>query len=638
MVSDPQKISLRSGGRLAGVTFRQPTDNHAADVWDLIALCPQLDRNSLYCELLLCTDFADTCVLAERVGEVVGWLAAYRPPREPSTLFIWQIAVHPKVRSIGVGKGLIISALNRLSCESVTHVEATVTLSNRSSKLFFASVARDLHAPIRTAARFDRDVDFKGQRESEYTIAIGPIVRSILPITAMPADLPTQDANKEATMSDRSAPDRGGEFAIFHHLESQVRSYSRRAPAVFVRARGAQLFARDGTVYLDFLMGCSSLNYGHNPPELKSALADYIAGDGVTHSLDLYSEAKESFLRELDETILRPRQLDYVVQFPGPTGANAVEAALKLARKITGRSNIIAFTNGFHGLSLGALSCTGNRYHRAAAGQLLGGVTRLPYDGYLGSTVDTADYLDHLLSDPSGGVDAPAAVIVETVQGEGGLNVAGAEWLQKVAATARRHGALLIVDDIQAGVGRTDAFFSFEASGLRPDVITMAKSISGYGLPMAVVLIDRVLDLWQPGEHTGTFRGNCHAFVTARAALEHFWRTDNLAASVRKKGNLLKSRLDHIAQKYAPDRVSAKGRGMMRGIDLKSGEVAGQVINAAFQNGLVLEAAGPKDEVVKCLPPLVIEEDQLNQGIDILEDVIDRVMGRPVKTAAQHKA
>ncbi|OBQ84935.1 diaminobutyrate--2-oxoglutarate transaminase [Mesorhizobium sp. WSM3873] len=439
-------------------------------------------------------------------------------------------------------------------------------------------------------------------------------------------------------MSDRSAPDRGGEFAIFHHLESQVRSYSRRAPAVFVRARGAQLFARDGTVYLDFLMGCSSLNYGHNPPELKSALADYIAGDGVTHSLDLYSEAKESFLRELDETILRPRQLDYVVQFPGPTGANAVEAALKLARKITGRSNIIAFTNGFHGLSLGALSCTGNRYHRAAAGQLLGGVTRLPYDGYLGSTVDTADYLDHLLSDPSGGVDAPAAVIVETVQGEGGLNVAGAEWLQKVAATARRHGALLIVDDIQAGVGRTDAFFSFEASGLRPDVITMAKSISGYGLPMAVVLIDRVLDLWQPGEHTGTFRGNCHAFVTARAALEHFWRTDNLAASVRKKGNLLKSRLDHIAQKYAPDRVSAKGRGMMRGIDLKSGEVAGQVINAAFQNGLVLEAAGPKDEVVKCLPPLVIEEDQLNQGIDILEDVIDRVMGRPVKTAAQHKA
>lgn len=622
MVGDREALSLRSGGRLARVTFREPTDNHAADVRDLIALCPQLDRNSLYCELLLCTDFADTCVLAERAGEVVGWLATYRRPSEPSTLFIWQIAVHPELRNIGVGKGLIISALNRRSCESVTHVEATVTLSNRASKLLFAGVARDLRAPIRQAVRFDRDIHFKGQHESEYTIAIGPIVRSIS------TDLPSQYQNKEATMIDRSKPDHEEELAIFNNLESEVRSYARSYPVVFATARGAQLFARDGTAYLDFLMGCSSLNYGHNPPELKSALADYIASDGITHGLDLYNEAKGSFLRELDETILRPRQLDYVVQFPGPTGANAVEAALKLARKITGRSNIIAFTNGFHGLSLGALSCTGSRFHRAAAGQLLGPVTRLPYDGYFGSSVDTADYLDHLLSDPSSGVDAPAAVIVETVQGEGGLNVAGTEWLQKVAAIARRHGALLIVDDIQAGVGRTDAFFSFERSGLRPDIVTMAKSISGYGLPMAVVLIDRLLDVWQPGEHTGTFRGNCHAFVTARAALEHFWRTDSLAASVKEKANLLKSRLEQIARKYDPSRVSAKGRGMMRGIDLKSGEIASRVVGTAFQRGLIVEAAGPKDEVVKCLPPLVIGEDQLNQGLDILEDAIDSVIAK----------
>ncbi|PDQ22558.1 diaminobutyrate--2-oxoglutarate transaminase [Mesorhizobium sanjuanii] len=428
-------------------------------------------------------------------------------------------------------------------------------------------------------------------------------------------------------MTDQNARYREEEFAIFNHLESEVRSYARSCPVVFATARGAQLFARDGTAYLDFLMGCSSLNYGHNPPELKAALTDYIASDGITHGLDLYNEAKESFLRELEETILRPRQLDYVVQFPGPTGANAIEAALKLARKVTGRSNIIAFTNGFHGLSLGALSCTGSRFHRAAAGQLLGAVTRLPYDGYLGSAVDTADYLDHLLSDPSSGVDLPAAVILETVQGEGGLNVAGPEWLRKVAAIVRTHGALLIVDDIQAGIGRTDAFFSFEAAGFRPDIVTMAKSISGYGLPMAVLLIDRLLDVWQPGEHTGTFRGNCHAFVTARAALQHFWRTDSLAACVREKGNLLKSRLDQIAGKYDPSRVSAKGRGMMRGIDLKSGEIASQVVRTAFQRGLVVEAAGPKDEVVKCLPPLVIGEDQLSQGLEILEDAIDSVIG-----------
>jgi len=430
----------------------------------------------------------------------------------------------------------------------------------------------------------------------------------------------------------QSAPDREDEFAIFNHLESEVRSYARSFPVVFAKAQGTHLFARDGTAYLDFLMGCSSLNYGHNPPELKSALADYIASDGITHGLDLYNEAKESFLREFHETILGPRQLDYVVQFPGPTGSNAVEAALKLARKITGRSNVIAFTNGFHGVSLGALSCTGNRLHRGAAGQLLAAVTRVPYDGYLGSAVDTADYLDHLLADASSGVDAPAAVIVETVQGEGGLNVAGTEWLRKVAGIAHRYGALLIVDDIQAGVGRADGFFSFESVGFRPDIVTMAKSVSGYGLPMALVLIDRQLDRWEPGEHNGTFRGNCHAFVTARVALEHFWRTDSLAASVTKKGNLLKSRLDQIAQKHDPRRVSAKGRGMMRGVDLKSGDIAGQVVRTAFQNGLIVETAGPKDEVVKCLPPLVIGEDQLSQGLDILEDAIDRVIGSAVNT------
>ncbi|QKC66344.1 diaminobutyrate acetyltransferase [Mesorhizobium loti] len=178
MVSDSQRFSLPPTVQLSGVTFREPTEIHAADVWDLIAKCPPLNRNSLYCELLLCTDFADTCVLAERDGEVVGWLATYRRPSEQSTLFIWQIAVHPEARSIGVGKGLIISALNRRSCDGVTHISATVTLSNSTTQSLFAGVARDMRAPIRQAIRFDRDIHFKGQHESEYTIAIGPIVCS----------------------------------------------------------------------------------------------------------------------------------------------------------------------------------------------------------------------------------------------------------------------------------------------------------------------------------------------------------------------------------------------------------------------------------------------------------------------------
>jgi diaminobutyrate-2-oxoglutarate transaminase len=420
----------------------------------------------------------------------------------------------------------------------------------------------------------------------------------------------------------------------FERLESRVRSYSRNFPAIFDRARGSRLRARDGTEYLDFLMGCSTLNYGHNHPALKKELLGYIESDGLTHSLDMYSESKERFLVEFFETILKPRRLDYVVQFPGPTGANAVEAALKLARKITGRQNVIAFTNGFHGVTLGALACTGSRHHRDGAGAGLGGVTRLPYDGYLGPAVDTADYLEKVLSDPSSGVDAPAAVIVETVQGEGGINVAGYEWLRAIAASARKHGALFIVDDIQAGAGRTGTFFSFEPAGIKPDIVTMAKSVSGYGLPLALVLIDRQYDRWLPGEHNGTFRGNCHAFVTARAALEHFWRDRSFETSVYEKGELLAGRLHDIAGRSRPHQLVVKGRGMMRGLEMPSGNIAAGVVKAAFERGLVIETSGSNDEVVKCLAALTIDDDDLKKGLDILARAVGATLERTAKAAA----
>ena len=422
-------------------------------------------------------------------------------------------------------------------------------------------------------------------------------------------------------------------FAV-DQLESEVRSYSRSFPVVFDRARGARLFDRSGNAYLDFLAGCSTLNYGHNHPVLKDALLDYITNDGITHGLDLYTEAKNGFLHELQATVLEPRHLDYVAQFPGPTGANAVEAALKLARKVTGRTNVVAFTNGFHGVTLGALACTGNDHHRGAAGIALGGVTRMPYDGYLGAAVDTAAYLDRMLSDPSSGVDAPAAVIVETVQGEGGLHAASFEWLRRVAAVARRHGALFIVDDIQAGIGRTGTFFSFEPAGVRPDIVTLAKSLSGYGLPMALVLIRRDLDAWKPGEHNGTFRGNCHGFVTARVALETFWRDDGLEQAIRRKGEVLEERLAAIARRYGPGAAATRGRGMMRGLDLKSGEIAGRVVKGAFERGLVIETSGARDEVVKCLAPLTIDEADLLEGLDILEVAVAAAMAEAPKAAA----
>ncbi|WP_211101518.1 diaminobutyrate--2-oxoglutarate transaminase [Niveispirillum sp. SYP-B3756] len=411
------------------------------------------------------------------------------------------------------------------------------------------------------------------------------------------------------------------DVTTFERLESQVRSYSRAMPRLFNRAQGVWMEDVQGGRYLDLLSGCSSLNYGHNHPVLKQALLDYITADGVAHSLDLHTAAKQAFLNELERTILAPRGLSYRAMFTGPTGTNAVEAALKLARKVTGRQHVIAFTNGFHGMTLGSLACTGNAGKRDGAGVPLNHVSHEPFDGYYGPDIDTADLLDQRLSDPSSGLDQPAAILVEAVQGEGGLNVASADWLRKIADIAKRHGALLILDEIQAGCGRTGGFFSFEEAGITPDIVTLAKSLSGMGLPFALALLRPELDQWRPGEHNGTFRGNCHAFVTAAAALRHFWRDDVFERTVRQRGDQLSRRLHAIAASYG-DHIRVKGRGMMLGIDVGSGEIATRITAAAFARGVIIETSGAHDEVVKVLAPLTITEAELSQGLDILEQCV----------------
>lgn len=405
---------------------------------------------------------------------------------------------------------------------------------------------------------------------------------------------------------------------VFDHLESNVQSYARGFPRVFRHARGAELWDVDGGRYLDFLAGAGSLNYGHNNAVLKNVLIDYIAHDEITHGLDFHTVAKENFLKAMRDIVLAPRGLDYVVQFTGPTGTNAVEAALKIARKVKGRSNVICFTNGFHGVSTGALAATGNRHHRHVAGVPLYGTTVVPYDGYFGD-VDSVEYLDRLLSDSSSGVDHPAAVIVETVQGEGGINVASMGWLQRLEALCREKDIVFIVDDIQAGCGRTGSFFSFEPAGIEPDIVTLSKSLSGYGLPFAVVLMKRSLDQWEPGEHNGTFRGNNHAFVTATAALEHYWRTPDFAEGVHAKGEHLQRRLKKMVGRFLPHLVDARGRGMMRGVRFADPKRAAAVTAKAFERGLIIERSGSEDEVIKCLMPLTITQEELDEGLDILE-------------------
>jgi diaminobutyrate-2-oxoglutarate transaminase len=405
----------------------------------------------------------------------------------------------------------------------------------------------------------------------------------------------------------------------FTRRESEIRSYCRSFPIVFERAQGAELIAADGRRYIDFLAGCSTLNYGHNDADMKLALVDYILRDGVTHGLDMYTEAKAQFLAAFEDIILTPRGMDYRLQFTGPTGANAVEAALKLARKVTGRHQVVAFTNGFHGVTLGALACTGNGHHRGGAGLPLEGVTRMPYDGYLadGATGTGLEMLAQMLDDPSSGLEPPAAFIVETVQGEGGLNVASTEWMRGLEQLAHKHGSLLIVDDIQAGCGRTGSFFSFEAMGISPDVVTLAKSLSGMGLPFAMVMLKPEHDIWLPAEHNGTFRGNNHAFVTARVALEKFWKDDAFAEQVRAKAEHLGKRLAEIAGKHG---YGTKGRGMFRGIEVRDSDTASAICAACFERGLVIETSGAHDEVVKVLAPLTIKTEQLDAGLDILAE------------------
>jgi len=410
---------------------------------------------------------------------------------------------------------------------------------------------------------------------------------------------------------------------IFERLESEVRSYCRSFPTVFRTAQGHTLIDESGREYIDFFAGAGALNYGHNNPVLKARLLEYLAQDGITHSLDMATSAKRQFLQTLQKVVLEPRGLEYKVMFPGPTGTNAVEAALKIARIVTGRSNVIAFTNAFHGMTLGSLALTGNGGKRAGAGVPLSDVTRMPYHGYLDG-VDTVDLLEQHLQDTSSGVDLPAALVLETVQAEGGVNVAGNPWLRRLERLLKKLGILLIVDDIQVGCGRTGPFFSFESAGLEPDIVCLSKSLSGFGTPLALTLIKPEIDQWEPGKHNGTFRGHNLAFVTATAALEEYWQTDDLSTKVQANGRRIHESLQAVAGEFGGQ---VRGRGMIQGIEFDDPAVASSISRLAFKKGLVIETAGRNDEVLKVLPPLTIDEDGLNTGLKILQECAASVLG-----------
>ncbi len=404
-------------------------------------------------------------------------------------------------------------------------------------------------------------------------------------------------------------------MTIFETLESEVRSYCRSFPTVFTRAHDSYMYDEKGRRYIDFFAGAGVLNYGHNNPRLQKPLIDYIQSGGITHSLDMYTQAKRTFLERFQEVILKPRGLEYRLQFPGPTGTNAVESALKVARKATGRTGVVCFTNAFHGMTLGSLAVTGNRGKRAGAGVPLNHVARMPFaetaeDGSLG-------FLQDCLENSSSGIEPPAAIILETVQAEGGVRVAPKAWLQALARLARKHDIPLILDDIQVGCGRTGAFFSFEEAGIVPDIVCLSTSLSGYGLPFALVLIRPDLDVWEPGEHNGTFRGHNLAFVTATEALT-YWENSDLERSVAKLSRLAQDRLQSLVDRCEA-LVEVRGRGLILGVECRKEGLAQRWSQECFQRGLIIETAGESDQVLKLLPPLTIEEPTFLEALDIIE-------------------
>lgn len=415
---------------------------------------------------------------------------------------------------------------------------------------------------------------------------------------------------------------------FFNHLESNVRGYIHAFPAIFKTATGSILTDEEGKQFIDFFSGAGTLNYGHNHPVFKEKLIEYLREDGIVHGLDMATTAKKEFMGAFENVILKPRKMHYKIQFTGPTGTNAVEAALKIARLAKQRSNIISFTGGFHGVTMGSVAATGNTLYRSGAGVPLDNTTFMPYEKYLGPEHDSLDYIHKFIANSSSGVDRPAAFIVETVQGEGGVNVASAQWLRGLQAICREFDILLIIDDIQAGCGRTGLFFSFEGMGIEPDLILLSKSLGGYGLPMSLVLLKPELDQWEPGQHNGTFRGNNLAFVAATEAIHAFWSDDRFSKELAVKSHSLQSELLALKLRYPKAIRDVRGRGMIQGIQMHDPDKAKAVSKRAFQLGLLIERCGSQDEVLKIIPPLVIDRELMKQGMRLIEQSIQHIFER----------
>ena len=427
-------------------------------------------------------------------------------------------------------------------------------------------------------------------------------------------------------------------------FESNVRSYPRKLPFAIAAAQGVWLTDVSGKRYIDCLAGAGTLALGHNHPVITKSITDTLTSNLPLHTLDITTPLKEAFSQRLYE-LLRTDSDTYCLQFCGPTGADAVEAALKLAKKATGRSGIISFSGGYHGMTHGALAVTGNLSPKAGVEGLMGNVQFLPYPneyrcafGLDSQQSVTAHmrYFENFLRDVESGVNKPAAVILEVIQGEGGVNPAPIEWLQHVRTVTRELDILLIIDEVQTGFCRTGRWFAYQHAGIDPDFVVMSKAVGG-GLPMAVLGIKKALDVWQPGEHSGTFRGNQLAMATGLATLDYLAEHD-MASQVAELGAWFKAELMALARRY-PMLGHVRGYGLMIGVEVVDPEQptgigarffadaqrCAAIQQACFEAGLVLEKGGRAGTVLRFLPPLIITQEELEMVLDKFETALKAV-------------
>ncbi|PWW32051.1 diaminobutyrate aminotransferase [Cytobacillus oceanisediminis] len=424
--------------------------------------------------------------------------------------------------------------------------------------------------------------------------------------------------------------------------ESNARSYPRRIPIAIEEAEGIYVKDADGRKYIDCLAGAGTLALGHNHPAVIKAIEKVLHDKRPLHTLDITTPVKEEFVSEVFRSLPEELANNAKIQFCGPTGGDAIEAAIKLVKTATGRRSILSFQGGYHGATHGTMALSGNLGPKAKVQGLMPDVHFMPYPyayrcpfgvGGEESHKISSRYIENLLDDPESGILPPAAMILEVVQGEGGSIPAPVEWLREIRRITKERDIPLIIDEVQTGIGRTGKLFAFEHADIVPDVVVLSKAIGG-SLPLSVVIYDKKLDKWSPGAHIGTFRGNQMAMAAGTATLR-FVKENHLAEHAAALGNKLIQELSEL-QNLVPEMGDVRGRGLMVGVEMvnpsepaggtncfkANPQLASRIQRECFNRGLILEVGGRHGSVIRFLPPLIITDVQLEEVIAIFKEAV----------------